>query len=432
MPKISRRSFVVGAMAAAPSLVGFKALGQPLGAASNAVSVIDASVDTSSFVDMLERAGVQVVARYLSRGCQTGSLSRKRIAFNPPQLRAEECGNNKIDRRKPEHESLLEKFALISAYQYYNDNPAKFAFGLAESNALVERAVRSGVPRELAGARVEAEQDAQAALVQSARIRQPGLAPIYFGVDFNMLPSGMVSDLRGENKIEAKRALNGCLEYFRVLKQTIGDRLGVYGNGYINRILRQEGLVRFSWISESRSFKETPNILREGFMQNGKKEEWHLFQHLIDAKWIDPSVPENSRVALELDGNVHNPTYDYFGAWTENGLWRPDLDRSRAVLKDRRVAKRNAPIFDSTGKGRKCGVVTASKKRISIVDYHRSVRVHGDAIADDGSTWLHVDVDDDGIPEGYCFENDFVGGINQMPDFDGSDYRKRPEECQTG
>jgi hypothetical protein len=228
--------------------------------------------------------------------------------------------------------------------------------------------------------------------------------------------------------VPANLAFDGCLQYFEVLKSIIGDRLGVYGNGYINRILRQEGKVRFSWISESRSFEETPKILREGFkMKDGKHEDWHLFQHLIDAAWIDHTSGDARR--LELDGNVHNPTYDYFGAWRDHRQWRPDLQRSTAILRTRRVARRNAPVFETTNADRKCAIDAGTALPLQ-VGYHRSARVHGNPIQDGGKAWLHVDVDDDGKPEGYCFEEDFFGGIKQMPDYDASELHKEPPECR--
>jgi len=62
------------------------------------------------------------------------------------------------------------------------------------------------------------------------------------------------------------------------------------------------------------------------------------------------------------------------------------------------------------------------------LSYHRSVRVHGNEIDVDGIKWLHVDVVDDGIAEGYCLASDFVGGIRDMPDFQTSDYKRMPEE----
>jgi hypothetical protein len=433
----TRRAFLGGAAATISGLAGLKAsFGQPSPAARSAISIVDASIDTRPFIGLMERAGVQVVGRYLSRGCQIGKdneLARKRIAFNPPQTKEEACGNNVFLEngadKKPEHEYLLEKFALLSEYQFNNDTPAKFVFGLPDAHDLVESLVRSGTPRKLAGATAEAQLDAKAAIVQSGRIGQPDEAPIYFGVDFDLRSRGKVTDQHGNNAVDAEAALEGCLQYFKVLKGMVGDRLGCYGNGYINRILRQEGLVRFSWVSESRSFEETPKILRDGFlMKDGKTAEWHLFQHFMDKAWIDPHAALDNR-RFELDGSVHNPTYDYFGAWKPGVLWRPDLERSKAILQDRWVAKRNAPVFETPSRTGKC--VTRDDKPL-YADYHRTVRTIGDSISANDETWLHVDLNEDGAPDGYCLKADFVGGIKKMPDFDGAQNRTMPQECPGG
>ena len=434
MTQVSRRSLIAGMAAASATVSSWSSLGFGASGPSAAVNIIDASIDTSSYIEFIEKMGVQVVARYLSRGCQANKwLMRKRIAFNPPRHVTEQCLENVIEDRRPEYELLLEKFALLSIYQFYNDRPTKFTEGLPDALPLANKELG----RAHAAARAEARLDGDAALIQSRRMGQPDTTPIYFGVDFNMRPSGVVSDLKQKHKADAKKALDGCLAYFTMLKTIVGDRLGVYGNGYINRILRTEGLVRYSWVSESRSFEETPKFLREGFMLDGKRQEWHLFQHLING--VRPFVEEaaankgtaKKKEPFEFDGNVHNPVYEDFGAWTTKGKWLPNRNQSQAVLDARRVARGYVPIFQAPDETSTCGVKTASGKHVKHVDYHRAVRVIGPEIEAKSKTWLHVDVDDDGVPEGYCLAKSFVNSIKDMPEYVHAEWRAVPQVCGT-
>ena len=79
--------------------------------------------------------------------------------------------------------------------------------------------------------------------------------------------------------------VDSVLEYFRFMNQTVGTRyaIGVYGNGLVNRILREEKLVSYNWISASRAHEKTVDFYNGG--------QWHLFQNQVDRRLVRASRP---------------------------------------------------------------------------------------------------------------------------------------------
>ena len=134
-------------------------------------------------------------------------------------------------------------------------------------------------------AKAEVAADVKAALDQAKLVGQPEGSAIYFGVDFNV----------------NRASVDPVLEYFRVIGQTVGRHyaIGIYGNGFVNRILRQEKLVAYNWISASRSHEETVDFYNSG--------QWHLFQNQVDRRWFGP--PGKCATGLDVDTNLQNPRY---------------------------------------------------------------------------------------------------------------------------
>ena len=181
--------------------------------------------------------------------------------------------------------------SIVSLYQYRNNLPEKFLKGLEDTGS----------------AKAEVAADAKAALEQARLVGQPEGSAIYFGVDFNV----------------NRAAVDSVLEYFRAVGRTVGNHyaIGVYGNGFVNRILRQEKLVAYNWISASRAHAETVDFYNSG--------QWHLFQNQVDRRWFGP--PGKCSTGLDVDTNMQNPNVSSIGAWGAG-----EVDRSR-----------NQKIFDS-------------------------------------------------------------------------------------
>jgi hypothetical protein len=366
------------------------------------IAIIDTPDDTRAWAKDLHDGGVRIVARYFGRKCQPTDLPEKRIAFNG---QPDSCGN---EGGSIESDKLLESgLAILSVYQYRSSDPRKFLFGLSDTRA----ANRGKTRRQIA--RAEAEADAKAALQQSRWIGQKDDAPIYFGLDFHLRKTKYALDahdkiIRDEKgKPVANAALvEACLDYFTTVKGIVGDRLGVYGDGYANRILREQKLVRYSWLSGSTGYEETAKFLRDG--------DWHLFQNQLDRAWF--AAGRKCRQGLDIDTNVQNPAHNDIGAWNEAGLVSVEPERTKAIFEQRRPAKMKALVYSDKSSTAPLTDRTACKKGVrrslSAVLRTQTVRV----LSDDG-TWLEVDVDDDGEPDGFCLKTKFADDLKHMPDY---------------
>ena len=153
-------------------------------------------------------------------------------------------------------------------------------------------------------------------------------APCGFAVDFDVRDG--TKDKNGKLVIEL------ILDHFKIVKQTIGDeyRVGAYANGYVNRVLRDEGLIVFSWVSPSRSFAETPAYISSG--------QWHLFQNKVDRRWFGTAGKCPS--GLGVDTNVQNPAYPYIGAWGGEAV---APERTKAIFDQRRFALKATVVYSA-------------------------------------------------------------------------------------
>jgi len=235
---VSRRTFTKGLLASA-LVQGHSAIGQPNDPGS--IAIIDTPHNAAKVASKLAAQNVKVVVRFFARKPQPG-LREKIMASD----------GNMIDGVREPTVLIRNGLSIVSLYQYRNNLPEKFLKGLEDSGS----------------AKAEVAADAKAALDQARLVGQPEGSAIYFGVDFNV----------------NRAAVNAVLEYFRVIGQTVGNRyaIGVYGNGLVNRILREEKLVSCNWISASRSHEETVDFYNSG--------QWHLFQNQVDAQMALMSI----------------------------------------------------------------------------------------------------------------------------------------------
>jgi len=220
MSVVSRRTFTKALLASA-LVPTYPAVGQPDDAGS--IAIIDTPYNAAKAAAKLSARNVKVVVRFFAR---KPGLREKIMASD---------GNIINGVREP---TLLIRsgLSIVSLYQYRNNVPAKFRSGLEDTGS----------------AKAEVAADVKAALEQAKLVGQPEGSAIYFGVDFNLIPKRDIVD--------------GVVEYFRVINQTVGSRyaIGVYGNGFVNRILREEKLVSYNWLSTSRSHEETVDFYNNG------------------------------------------------------------------------------------------------------------------------------------------------------------------------
>src|SRR5262245_2264036 len=253
--------------------------------------------------------------------------------------------------------------SIVSLYQYRNNLPEKFLHGLEDTGS----------------AKAEVAADAKAALDQARLVGQSEGSAIYFGVDFNV----------------NRATVDAVLEYFRAINQTVGSRytIGVYGNGFVNRTLRQEKLVAYNWISASRSHEETVAFYNSG--------QWHLFQNQVDRRWFGPSSKCSN--GLDVDTNLQNPRVSSIGAW---GAGEVDRSRNQKIFDQRRFAIRTTPVIQESGGGGN----GQSCKSDTRVPRNANVRI----LVQSGE-WSGVDIDEDGNPDGRIKTSDLTSNLATMP-----------------
>jgi Rv2525c-like, glycoside hydrolase-like domain len=370
MQSVSRRQVTLGLSSLAAS-VAMPGRGRSAPAEDGRVAILDMSENAGGLVDRLKARGVSVIARYYARDFQP-QLPQKRLAFN-------RSGD------APESKVLTDNgVAILSIYQYRNQQPEKFITGLPDTGS----------------AAAEARADAVAALEQARMVGQPHGSAIYFGVDFNVKEESR--DQRG------KPVIDSIVDYFRIVTGTIGNayRTGVYGNGYVNRVLRERDLVTFSWISASRSFAETPAFISAG--------KWHLFQNQVNRVWFAGAQCPGG---TGLDTNVQNPAYADIGAW---GATQVSPARTRTIFDQRRFVLKTATVYpvrdvaaQPIAKAR-CVLDSAARRWVSIPE-NRIERANNVRVLSDDGSWAEVDIDDDGQADGYCLTENLTGDFRTMP-----------------
>lgn len=360
---LTRRDFIAGTSCLAFSSAYCRPA-RSVEAIDPRVAIIDLSENAAAWIPQLKERGVVAVGRYYARKQQ---WQGKRIAFNKIG------GRSEIDLLRSSN------IAVISIYQYLSSNPKKFLTGLADTGS----------------AKAEASQDAQAALQQATNVGQPEGTPIFFGVDFNLR--------QNQNQL-----IQAVVTYFQRVRDIVGDkyRLGAYGNGLANRILREKNLIEFSWVSGSRSFAETTQFI--------SSDNWHLFQNKVDRRFGGSACPSG----IGIDTNIQNPKFSDVGAWGASSL---SGERVVSIYSNRRFAKVACPILSKPQQGAaritkvRC-IYTPEKgwQKIddSVVGLADNVRVLQTIGA-----WIAVDSDEDDKLDGYCLSSNFTSSLDDMPTF---------------
>ncbi len=196
------------------------------------IAIVDASINTKPFLDAFAEAGIKVIGRYYSRCPQPESVPEKRLIDNPGEIEAIRS-----------HKS---GFGILSIYQYFNNQPLKFA-GKRKVSCRTKkgenRTIEVTLPgRDCAPPRIEdcketedaphtgadeAELDAQAAVAQAKLVGQPAGTAIYFGIDFEFKPE----------------LCEQVVQYFTIVSDVLKDNgylVGVYGSGTALALLKAQ------------------------------------------------------------------------------------------------------------------------------------------------------------------------------------------------
>lgn len=348
MSIISRRTFSKGLLASTllPDGVAFSQPNDP-----GSIAIIDTPHNAAKAAAKLSAQNVKVVVRFFARKPQPG-LREKIMASDA----------NMIDGVREPTILIRNGLSVVSLYQYRNNLPEKFLKGLEDTGT----------------AKAEVAADTKAALDQARLVGQPEGSAIYFGVDFNV----------------NRASVEPVLEYFRAIDRTVGNHyaIGVYGNGFVNRTLRQEKLVVYNWISASRSHEETVDFYNSG--------QWHLFQNQVDRRWF--GAPGKCSTGLDVDTNLQNPGVTGVGAWGAGGV---DRSRNQKIFEQRRFAIRATPVESGAGGGDRQGCKPDSR-----VPRNANVRI----LVQSGE-WCGVDIDEDGNVDGQVRASDLTANLATMP-----------------
>jgi len=158
---------------------------------------MDASVNCAPFAAQLAGTGIQFVVRYYSKFSSKAVTRAEALALS-------QAGLN-----------------MAVVYQDVQDAISFFSADLGRQNAT-------------------------AALAQAAAIGQPAGSAIYFAADFDPTPE----------------EINGPLkDHFRAVNEVFAASptqysVGVYGSGLMCGLMRNAGLVKYTWLSQSTGFQE--------------------------------------------------------------------------------------------------------------------------------------------------------------------------------
>jgi Rv2525c-like, glycoside hydrolase-like domain len=372
------------------------------------VAIIDASEDTTNYLDALKEAGVKVIGRYFSR-CKQAHVPNKRIIDNPGEL-----------------DAILSHsgaFAVLSIYQFYSVQ-AKFDGQYEDPKT---KAILTLPPRDdCAGhanppntAKQEGEFDADAAIKQAEDVHQPkgNVSAIYFGVDFDY-----------GSALEKK-----VLAYFTEVSSRMkkaGYLVGVYGNGaalfflkgkkHMDGEFAGQRLINYFWLNASRGHAGADTA----YNQNA----WDLFQSRTDIRY--PAGPAGS---LELDTDIQNPLSAgrYLGFWNRQGKYKVSEDRTQAVYKQRRfVCNGQALIYvdaeertkrsDAFACGRKqedCDRLADKNDKPVVEPDNRPRACFGDVvrIGETRGQFVRVDCNEDGGYDGWMRVDNLFGSFAKRP-----------------
>ncbi|TLP64458.1 DUF1906 domain-containing protein [Parasedimentitalea maritima] len=220
-------------------------------------------------------------------------------------------------------------------------------------------------------------QDAEFCLHRAQVIGQPSGSAIYFGVDSD---AALNSD-------------QGVTEYFQAVAQVFAGRfdIGIYAAGARCDLIQSAGLASRFWVPEAPAWLGT-----HAYMNSNR---WHMFQNKTN---IDLSaVTDGHGQKIHIDTNIVNPDQTRsIGAFNGDGSERLyDAQHLTSVVRAHYWVNRDRlPVYDFPG-GAEVGHVCIART-VHVTSSHGG--------------WAEVDIDEDGLPEGYC-QQDGLLPLNQMP-----------------
>jgi hypothetical protein len=274
---------------------------------------IDASVNVSKALTCLKGSGVETIIRYYNRNMTA-----------------------KVIRSAEFNTILAAGLSLCIVHQRGGRDPKEYG---AQNGAL----------------------DAKHCRTYGASLGQPATSAIYFSVDFDIL------------KADLDRMV---VPYFKAVRAEMANgaalpkyRIGVYGSGLTCKTLLDQGLVDFTWLSQSRKFQGTPEFRASN--------RWNLLQLLDDTV-----------CGINLDPDIVNPAKPDFGQFSAAGAFTSTA--KPATSAQLRVNARNG-LHLRSGPGTGFDTIRTLDDGTIVVEIRR-----------DGE-WSFVDLEGDGKMDGAVF-----------------------------
>jgi uncharacterized protein (TIGR02594 family) len=204
----------------------------------------------------------------------------------------------------------------------------------------------------------------------------PHGSAIYFAVDWDF---------------DKKSELDQISAYFTAVKAALGGayKMGVYGSGTVSRRLKTQGLVDYVWLPGSLGWSGTKQFLQDG--------DWTLFQKTHDQK--------SDIGSIDYDANLFNKTFADFGQFGPT-ITIPDAPASAALSGAVAVYEVSARSGLNLRKGPSESFPTAQA-------YANGTIVHG--LGTEGD-WIKVDVEGDGVADGYMSRKFLKAVTGGLPD----------------
>jgi len=223
-----------------------------------------------------------------------------------------------------------------------------------------------------------AKKDADFALIRASVIEQPEGSCIYFGVDADA----------------DKNSVSDVLGYFQVVKEVFDGRydVGVYAAGSRCKALKDEGLAKYFWIPEAPAWDGTNQFMNS--------EDWTFYQNKTNIQ--NSALARNMGQEIKLDTDFINPKAgNTIGAFNKDGSIKTYSSEKIEKVGSARfwVKSKRAKLFDRPN-GTYNGRYMCIARMVHVLE-----EVDG---------WVKVDVDEDGIAEGYCKMSD-LSPLEQMP-----------------
>jgi hypothetical protein len=158
---------------------------------------MDASVDCSPFVDAIANAGINFAARYYSNSAAKTLTSSEARSLSQAGI------------------------SIVAVFENFNNSLDRFSAAIGS-------------------------QHAAKALQLAAAIGQPPGTAIYFAVDFNPAQADVEGPVTDYFSAVRDAFAAAAVEYL----------IGVYGSGLACRLIRDAGLAKFTWLSQSTGFFE--------------------------------------------------------------------------------------------------------------------------------------------------------------------------------